>query len=197
MHTNASSGPAELLKLSEPVQAVTVFLSSARDVDRHYFDIARDMGRCIARRNWRLIYGGNYVGCMAALADGAREGGGKVTGITPRLFVDQNLADTLCDELIITDSMRDRKHLMEQRADAFIALPGGIGTLEELFEIIVAKQLGYHHKPIVLLNINGFYSPLLDLINNGIRLGFMRQNVRSLYVVADTVEQAVWHLASV
>jgi len=200
MNTNESSSKAEIVIAHEPqhtrarVQAVTVFLSAATKVDREYFDVARELGRAIADKGWALVYGGNYVGCMAALADGARERGGKVIGVTPRLFVDENLADTLCDELIVTDSMRERKHLLEQRGDAFITLPGGMGTLEELFEIIVGRQLGYHKKPVVLLNINDFYTPLLELIDNGVRLKFIRAEVRTLITVADSVEQAMWSL---
>jgi hypothetical protein len=173
------------------VNSVTVFLSSARNVDRIYFDAARALGNAIAREGWTLVYGGNYVGCMAAVADGAREMGGTVVGITPQLFVDRNLADTLCDELIVADSMRQRKHLLEQRGDAFVALPGGLGTFEEFFEIVVGGQLAYHHKPVVLLNVNGFYTPLLQLIDNGVAQGFIRPEARAIIRVADSVAEAV------
>lgn len=178
----------------QTLQSVTVFLSSAKRVDRFYFDAARQLGQAIARQGWVLVYGGNYVGCMASLADGAREMGGKVVGITPRLFVDENLADTLCDELIVTDSMRQRKQLLEQRADAFIAFPGGLGTLEELFEILVGKQLNYHQKPIVLLNLRDFYTPLLQLIRKGIEQNFIREHAWKLIRVADSIEQTIEHL---
>lgn len=180
--------------MTQTIQSVTVFLSSAKRVDRFYFDTARQLGQAIARQGWTLIYGGNYVGCMASLADGAREMGGKVIGITPRLFVDENLADTLCDELIITDSMRQRKQLLEQRADAFIAFPGGLGTLEELFEILVGRQLNYHQKPIILLNLRDFYTPLVEMIHQGIRQHFIREQVWMLIRVADSVEQAIDYL---
>jgi uncharacterized protein (TIGR00730 family) len=173
------------------VKAVTVFLSSAKKVDRLYFDAARALGRAIAREGWALVYGGNYIGCMAVLADGAREMGGTVVGVTPQLFVDQNVADTLCDELIVTDSMRQRKHILEQRGDAFIALPGGLGTFEEFFEIVVGGQLGYHHKPIVLLNINEFYTPLLQLLDQGVEEHFIRPEARSLIRTADSVAGAI------
>lgn len=180
--------------MPETIQSVTVFLSSAKRVNRFYFDAARQLGQAIARQGWVLIYGGNYVGCMASLADGAREMGGRVIGITPRLFVDENLADTLCDELIVTDSMRQRKQLLEQRADAFIAFPGGLGTLEELFEILVGRQLNYHHKPIVLLNLQNFYTPLLELIHTGIQQHFIREQAWQLIRVADSVEQTIEYL---
>ncbi len=173
------------------VKAVTVFLSSAKKVDRVYFDAARALGRAIAKEKWTLVYGGNYIGCMAAVADGAREMGGRVVGITPRLFVDENVADTLCDELIITDHMRDRKHELERRGDAFIALPGGLGTFEELFEIIVGRQLKYHDKPIVVLNLNDYYTPLLQMLDRGVEEHFVRAEARKLIDVATSIEQAI------
>lgn len=177
--------------MAEPIQSVTVFLSSAKRVDRVYFDAARDLGRAVAREGWSLVYGGNYVGCMAALADGAREQGGKVVGITPRLFVDENIADSLCDELIVTDSMRQRKHLLEQRGDAFVALPGGLGTFEEFFEIVVGRQLNYHRKPIILLNIHDFYTPLLQMLHRGVEQHFIREEASHIITVAASVEEAI------
>ena len=134
------------------ISAVTVYCSSSKSVEPVYFQAALQLGRAIARCGWKLVYGGNYVGMMGALADGAREGGAKVIGITPQLLVDKGIADMKCDELVTTPGMRERKALMEQRGDAFIALPGGIGTLEEVFEILVGRHLGIHHKPIVLMN---------------------------------------------
>ena len=177
--------------MMSPSISVTVFLSSAKRVDRVYFDAARDLGRAIAQQGWTLVYGGNYIGCMATLADGAREMGGKVIGITPRLFVDENIADTLCDELIVTDSMRQRKHLLEQRGDAFVALPGGLGTFEEFFEIVVGRQLGYHKKPVILLNINDFYTPLLEMFDRGVEQHFIRPEARKIIQVASSVEEVV------
>jgi uncharacterized protein (TIGR00730 family) len=133
---------------------------------------------------------------MGVLADGAREMGGTVIGVTPQLFVDKNLADTLCDELIVTDSMRQRKHLLEQRGDAFVALPGGLGTFEEFFEIVVGAQLGYHNKPVVLLNVNDYYTPLLQLLDRGMEEHFIRPEAREIIRVADSVEAAITILKS-
>jgi uncharacterized protein (TIGR00730 family) len=173
------------------IHAVTVFCSSSRDVERAYFDAAASLGRGIALAGWRLVYGGNNVGCMGALADAARSAGGRVTGITPRLLVDKGISDPHCDELVVTDDLRDRKTLLEQRADAFVALPGGIGTLEEVFEILVARHLGYHAKPIVLLNIGRFYDPLLQLIDHGTRHRFIREGTRQLLHVSPAAEEAM------
>ena len=173
------------------INAVTVFLSSSTKVSHLHFDAAREMGRAIAREGWTLVYGGNYVGCMAFLADGARETGGKVVGVTPQLFIDKDLADTLCDELIVTHTMRERKHLLEARADAFITLPGGLGTFEEFYEIVVGAQLGYHRKPVILLNINDFYTPMLQMLDRGVEEHFIRPEARALIQVATTVDGVI------
>jgi len=176
------------------IQSVTVYCSSSREVAQAYFDAAADLGRAIAAEGWRLVYGGNDCGCMGALADAARAAGGRVVGITPQLLVDQGIADQKCDELIVTQSMRERKALLESRGDAFITLPGGLGTLEEIFEIIVGKTLGYHAKPIVLLNIAGFYDPLLAMLEHGIEQKFIKPKARRLLHVSSTVPDAIGHL---
>src|SRR4029079_3133274 len=119
------------------IRSVTVYCSSSTKVPDVYPREAAELGRAIARQGWTLVYGGNCVGCMGSLANGAREAGGKVLGIKPQLMVDEGIGDKLCDELIVTDNMRERKALLEQRGDALIALPGGLGTLEELFEVLV------------------------------------------------------------
>lgn len=174
-----------------PSFAVTVFLSSASKVDKVYFNAATELGRAIAAEKWTLVYGGNNIGCMGALANGTRAAGGRVIGVTPQFFIDRNLADTECDELLVTQTMRERKQMLEQRADAFIALPGGLGTFEELFEIIVGKQLGQHAKPIVILNIADYYTPLLDLIHRGVEQHFVREVTWQEIAVATTVPEAI------
>jgi len=173
------------------MRAVTVYCSSSSHVDPVYFSVAAELGAAIARQGWRLVYGGNRVGCMGALADAARAAGGKITGITPRLLVDQGIADLNCDELVVTESMRERKALLEERADGFVTLPGGIGTFEEVFEILVGRVLGYHSKPIVLLNVADYYAPLLAMIEHGIETRFIRPATRDAYFVAMTVAEAI------
>ena len=173
------------------MRTVTVYCSSSSHVAPIYTKVAAELGTAIARRGWRLVYGGNRVGCMGALADAAREAGGRVTGITPQLLVDQGIADEACDELVITRSMRERKGLLEERADAFVTLPGGIGTFEEVFEILVGRVLGYHSKPIVLINVADYYDPLLAMIEHGIETRFIRPATRDAYFVARTVSEAI------
>jgi uncharacterized protein (TIGR00730 family) len=178
-----------------PIRAVTVYCSSSRHVDSIYLESAAELGRRIARQGWRLVYGGNYIGCMGALADAARRAGGNVTGITPQLLVDQGIADEQCDELVVTSGMRERKALLEERADAFVALPGGLGTFEEVFEIIVSRLLDYHSKPIVLLNVAKYYAPLLAMIEHGIEQRFIKARACEAFFVAREVTEAIEYLA--
>lgn len=178
------------------VRAVTVYCSSSSAVDAPYFAAADAAGRAIAREGWELVYGGNAVGMMKAVADAARAAGGRVVGVTPQLMVDKGIGDSLCHELLVTACMRERKGLMERRGDAFLTLPGGLGTFEEIFEIIVGKQLGYHDKPIALLNVGGYFDPLLAMIDHGIEQNFIKSKARDLFFVARTVEDAVGHFKS-
>jgi uncharacterized protein (TIGR00730 family) len=178
-----------------PIRAVTVYCSSSRHVDPVYLHAAAELGARIAKQGWRLVYGGNYIGCMGALADAARDAGGKVTGITPQLLVDQGIADEQCEELLVTFSMRERKALLEERGDAFIALPGGLGTFEEVFEIIVGRMLDYHSKPVVLLNVAEYYAPLLAMIEHGIEQRFIKARARETFFVTRHVTEAIEYLA--
>lgn len=128
---------------------------------------------------------------MGVLADAARAAGGTVIGITPELLVRDGIADNQCSELIITHGMRERKAQLEARGDAFVALPGGLGTFEEVFEILVGKLLGYHQKPIVFLNVAGYYAPLLKMIEHGVEQRFIKPDAREAYFVASAVSQAM------
>jgi uncharacterized protein (TIGR00730 family) len=176
------------------IRAVTVYCSSSRQIPSVYHEAGAELGRAVARAGWQLVYGGNRIGLMGVVADAAREAGGKVVGITPKLLVDKGMGDDFCTELIVTQGMRERKALLEQRGDAFIALPGGLGTFEEFFEILVGRWLGYHEKPIVLLNVAGYYNPLLAMIDHGIEHRFIRAHTRDLFFVADTVTAAINYL---
>jgi uncharacterized protein (TIGR00730 family) len=173
------------------IQSVTVYCSSRENLDDVYYRAGAELGRAIASNGWKLVYGGNDLGLMKVVADAARAAGGKVIGITPQLFVDAGCDDKNCEELIVTPCMRQRKELLEARGDALMALPGGLGTFEELFEVLAAKSLGLHHKPIVLLNIEGYFDPLLQMIDHGIERRFISARTRSLFSAAATVEQAI------
>jgi uncharacterized protein (TIGR00730 family) len=176
------------------VSAVTVYCSSSSVLAPIYYEAGRELGRAIASNGWKLIYGGNCVGLMGELANSVRAAGGQVVGITPQLFIDKGIGDNNCEEFLVAKSMRHRKELMEQRGDAFITMPGGLGTFEEIFEIIVGKQLGYHAKPIVLLDINRYFDPLLEMIDHGIEQKFIKPRARELFFVARTVQDAIVHI---
>ncbi len=176
------------------IRSVTVYCSSSREIKPAYLAAAHELGHAIASAGWTLVYGGNYLGSMAAVADGARSAKGRVVGITPRLMVGKGYDDKRCTELIVVDDMRQRKALLESRGDALVALPGGLGTLEELSEVIVGRVLKYHDKPIVILNIDGFYGPLLAFIEQGIKEKFIKLRARDLYFVATTIPAAIAHL---
>jgi len=180
--------------MTNPIHAVTLYCSSSIAIDNTYFDAGRALGNAIASSGWKLVYGGNSVGLMGAVADAVRQAGGKVIGVTPQLFIDKGLDDKNCDELIVTSGMRERKALMEERGDAFIALPGGLGTLEEVFEIIVGKQLAYHNKPIVLLNTRNYFAPFLEMIERGIEHRFIKPHARQYCFVTADVEAAIGYL---
>ncbi len=134
---------------------------------------AQAVGRWIGERGGQLVYGGGRTGLMGTVAEATRAAGGRVVGVIPKTLVDRELANPLCDELHIVDTMHERKAMMGERADAFIALPGGIGTFEELFEIWTWRQLGYHDKPIGILNVAGYYDALLQFLAHSVREGFM------------------------
>ena len=171
------------------MKAITVYCSSSDKVSPVYVDAAREMGRGIAERGWELVYGGNNLGLMDAVASSARAAGARVIGIAPKAMADSGIVDQLCDELVVTDTMRERKALMEARGDAFVALPGGIGTFEEWFEMLVGRTLGYHDKPLVLANINRYYDPLLAMMEHGIEQQFIRPRAREAYAVARSVAE--------
>jgi hypothetical protein len=175
---------------------ITVFSSSSDAVDPAFFDVARELGSAIGKRGDKLIYGGTNVGLMGALACAAREAGGRVIGVIPRYMADRGIGYDGCHELLTTVDLRERKGIMETRADAFIVLPGGFGTLEEMVEIIALKQLQQHRKAMVILNTNGFYDPLLTLFEHFCEQRFAKEASRALYHFAPTVKDAFEYLDS-
>jgi cytokinin riboside 5'-monophosphate phosphoribohydrolase len=172
----------------------TVYTSSSDVVDERYRSVARALGYRIGERGDALVYGGTEVGLMGVLAAATREAGGHVTGVLPQLMADRGLADTDCDELIVTDGMGDRKRAMYERADAFVALPGGFGTIEELLEILTLKQLGYHHKPVVMVDVDGFWQPLLTTFERLFELGFAKRDYERLWYVAPDLDRLFDHV---
>ncbi|QRO01280.1 TIGR00730 family Rossman fold protein [Archangium violaceum] len=155
------------------IQSVCVFCGSRMGARPDYLEGARALGAELARRGFTLVYGGTSVGLMGAMADAVLAGGGKVVGVLPHVLGDREIAHRGLTELHMVDSMHARKAMMASRADAFIAMPGGVGTFEELFEITTWAQLGIHHKPIGLLNVADFYGPLLALMRRAVDEGFI------------------------
>ncbi len=170
--------------------SVAVFCASADGERPEYRTAAEALGRVLARRNLGLIYGGGKTGLMGAVADAALAEGGHVVGVIPHVLVDLEVAHQGVSELHVTSTMHTRKALMAERADAFIILPGGYGTLEEMFEVLAWQTLKIHAKPVVLLNVAGFYDTLLQFLDVCDAQGMLRGN-RGILLVADTAEEAL------
>ena len=156
-----------------PSFSVCVYCGSREGLDSRFAEVARETGHWIGAHGGQLVYGGGRNGLMGVVADAALAAGGLVTGIIPQSMIEKEWGHTGCSELLVVDTMHERKRLMAERADAFIALPGGIGTLEEFFEAWTWRQLGYHDKPVGLLNLDGYYDGLIDFLRSSISKGFM------------------------
>jgi uncharacterized protein (TIGR00730 family) len=173
------------------IRNVAVFCASANGSNPVYQIVAQELGRALGRRNVALIYGGANVGLMRTVAEAALAVQGKVIGVIPEVLVDLEVAHQGITELHITSTMHTRKALIGEKADAFIALPGGFGTLEELFEVLAWHTLKLHAKPILLLNIRGFYDKLLTFLDHCVAEGMLKPKSRELLLVANTVEEAL------
>ena len=178
--------------------AICVFCASSSRLDQRWLDLAADLGRELGRRGHSLVSGGSCVGMMGALADGARSAGAHTLGIIPQSLVDIEVADRASDELVVTDGMFERKAVMIDKADAFLVLPGGLGTLDELFEVWTTATLGIHAKPLVLLDADGFYSGLVAWLRGLTEHNFtypgamdMLHVVPSVAAALDLIEGAV------
>jgi uncharacterized protein (TIGR00730 family) len=168
-----------------------VYCASSRQLDRKYHAVARAIGRGMVARGWGLVYGGGNVGLMGEVAAAVKGAGGRVVGVIPEFMIARELAFRDADELITVDTMRERKRIMEERAAAFLTLPGGIGTLEELTEIMTLRYINLLHKPIVLLNQEGFYDDLLRFFERMTAERFKSAGMANLMAVAATVDE-VW-----
>lgn len=173
------------------INNVCVYSASSTKIDKVYFDAAIELGKILAAKKINIINGAGCLGLMAAISDSALNAGGSVTGIIPKFMVEQNWHHKGLTRMIETETMHERKSLMAEMSDASIALPGGCGTLEELLEVITWKQLGLYLKPIIILNINGYFNPLLEMLNKAIEENFMRQEHGKLWNVANTPIEAV------
>ncbi|MGF7139378.1 LOG family protein [Roseimarinus sediminis] len=175
---------------------ICVFCSSSNALASAYFNHAKELGRLIANKGHELVYGGANVGLMEHLALAVKNDGGKITGVIPQKIHDRELASLHPDQLIVTASMDERKRKMREIADAFIALPGGFGTLEEILEVITLKQLDYHRKPIVFINTRGFFDLLLKQFDFSYEEKFAKENYRSLYKVVSSPAEAMEYIGN-
>lgn len=172
------------------IKRVAVYAASSSQVSSEYIDAAAELGRTLAAEGIEIVYGAGKVGLMGALADAALDAGGKVTGVIPQFMVDNGWCSEKLTNLIVTPDMHTRKEKIVSLADATIALPGGVGTLEELMEIITWKQLGLYANPIVILNTRGYFNPLKEMLERAVEEKFMREIHRNLWSIADTPRQA-------
>lgn len=173
------------------IASVCVYSASSTKIDPVYFDTAYELGTLLGQQHIRLINGAGNMGLMSSVSDAALAAGGEVTGVIPRFMVEQGWHHTGLTRLVEVESMHERKKMMADLSDAVIALPGGCGTLEELLEIITWKQLGLYLNPVVILNVKGYFDPLLAMLQRAVEENFMRTQHGSIWHVAKTVREAV------
>lgn len=171
------------------IKSICVYCGSNPGAASEYADTARAVGAGLAQAGIRLVYGGGYVGLMGIVADAAIDAGGQVTGIIPDFLNEKEIAHPRVSDLHVVRSMHERKLMMAEQSDAFITLPGGIGTMEELFEVWTWSQLGRHRKPVGLLSVNGYYDKLLDFIDHMTGEGFLQDKHRAMLLRGQTVEE--------
>ncbi|MEO0474420.1 MAG: TIGR00730 family Rossman fold protein [Planctomycetota bacterium] len=170
------------------MKSICVYCGSSEDIDPAYRQAAKDLGKAIAEHGDQLVYGGGSVGLMGDCARSVHEHGGKVVGVIPESLSTVEIAYHNADELIVTQTMRERKQIMDDRADAFVVLPGGFGTLEELAEILVLKILKYTDRPLIVVNPDGFYDPLIELFNHFVEHKFAKTKHLDLVKFVETVD---------
>lgn len=171
------------------IKSIAVFCGSSRGTNPNFATQAELLGRTLAKRGIELVYGGSNVGLMCLLADGALSEGGEVTGVIPWFLRDREIAHTGLTRKIDVETMHERKQLMYDLCEGVIALPGGFGTMDELFEVITWAQLGIHSKPIAVLNIDGYYDFLTDLLRTMIDNGLLREEYRNILMIGDSIEE--------
>lgn len=170
---------------------VCVFCASSADIDARYIEAARELGGLLAQGGWRCVNGGGAVGLMGAVTDGTLDAGGEVTGVIPKFMVDNGWCYDRLVDVIVTADMHQRKQMMSEMADAVIAMPGGVGTLEELLETLTWRQLGLVKVPVIILNTLGYYDKLIAMLTHAIDEGFMKPSHAQLWQVAATPAEAI------
>lgn len=174
---------------------ICIFGASGRELEESYYAAAELLGSLIAQQGHTLVFGGGREGLMGAAARGAHKYGGDIIGIVPKFFDEPGIIYEHCTELVFTETMRERKQLMEERSEACVVLPGGIGTFEEFFEMLTLKQLGRSDRAIVVLNTNNYYGPMQHMLEDTARQRFMSRGCLELYGLADTPDKALDYIA--
>ena len=171
------------------MEKIGIFCSASENIDKMYFESARRIGEWIGQTGKTLIYGGASLGLMECVARAVKENGGKVIGVVPTLLEEKNSVSTQPDEIIHTLNLSDRKNVMTEKSDILVALPGGVGTLDEIFHVIAAASIGYHQKKVIFYNEYGFYDELLKTLKTSEDKGFARQPFSTYYEIANTPEE--------
>ncbi len=177
-------------------RSICVFCGSRSGEDPEYWATAEELGKRIAALHWRLVYGAGDIGLMGAVANACQKAGGKTFGVIPTHLLDLEVGKTDLSQFVVTENMHERKKVMFMNCDAIIVLPGGAGSLDEFFEVLTWRQLGLHEKPIIVMNTNGFWSPLMGLIDHIIGKGFAEATLRDFVHVAENVDDAEAALVS-
>lgn len=178
-------------RMPDKIRSLCVYCGSATGHAPGFVSAARGLGELMARKGLALVYGGGHVGLMGIIADAVLAAGGEVTGVIPKALMDSEVGHERLTRLLVVNDMHERKALMAEHADGFIALPGGIGTLEELFEVMTWLQLGYHAKPVGVLNVQGFYDELLAFLDKQRDAGFLRSEHRALLLTETDPERLI------
>ncbi len=173
---------------------ICIYGASSNAIDKSFLDAGELLGKAIADSDHSVVFGGGAAGLMGAVARGAYSKNGEIIGICPSFFNVDGALFTDCTKMIYTETMRERKQLLEEMSDAFIITPGGIGTFDEFFEIYTLRQLGVHKKPIAIFNTSGYYNPLMDMLNNAIDKGFMPKTNMDLLLISDNPQEIISHI---
>ena len=178
------------------MKSLTVYCASSTQLEPTFHEAADRVGTGLAARGLSLVYGGGRIGLMGEVADSAAKAGATVTGVITHKLVEHEQANTTCDELIVVDTMQERRTIMMERGDGYLVLPGGVGTYEEFFEVLVGRQLGDHTKPIGIVNVAGYFDPLSDMLEHGIARQFIRPALRQLVFINSSPEAVLDHMIS-
>ncbi len=180
--------------MNKNIKTICVFASSCNNLDKNFFNQAYNLGKEIAKQGYDIIYGGSNLGLMGEVTNCARLNGSQITGVMPEKLYNLGIHPGECDKFILTKGMRERKAKMDELSQAIIALSGGFGTLEELSEMIVQKQLGYNNKPIVILNCNNYYDNLLSFFDNAIKNNFASKSMKEIYFATESPHKALEYI---